>query len=136
MNLKFILPILAVCLCASAAQASNLNTESNLVDEGIEAEKAPASILDGIPLMPGLLPETSGDVIQILPASDETGSVVTHGIVDVDDVYNFYKRALPPLGWLAADGRDYVHGPQSLHIDAHADGKMSTVTFSEETIGQ
>jgi hypothetical protein len=128
--------ILALCLAAPAAQAINLNATSVLADEGIEPTAAPPTVLDGIPLMTGLQLEGDPYLIQILPENPGTEPVVTVGILDVDDVYNFYKRALPPLGWTATTGRDYSKAGKSLHIDAHAEGKMTRVTFIEKSSSQ
>jgi hypothetical protein len=136
MRFGFVPLLLAFCLVASSAQASNLNTTSSLEDEGIEPSTPPATILDGIPLMKGLQLESDPTFVKILPDFAGAQPVTTVGIVDVDDAYNFYKRTLPPLGWNATSGRDYAKGAESLHINAHADGKMTTVTFTEETSGQ
>jgi hypothetical protein len=133
MKNKFAFAMLAAFLTAASAQASNLNTTSDLRDEGIAPSTAPATILDDIPLMPGLQLDDDKNLVRILPQSGKGYPVITVGILDVDDIYNFYKRTLPPLGWTATSGRDYARGDLSLHINAHADGKLSTVTFTEKS---
>ena len=134
MKSGFALLILSACLVAASAQASNLNTTSNLINEGIEPVPAPTTILDGIPLMEGLQIAPDKNFIKILPDfGDQQSPTVTVGIIDVDDVYNFYQRTLPPLGWKAINGRSYMHGNESLYISALADGKLGTVTFAETT---
>ncbi|MDR3450855.1 MAG: hypothetical protein P4M15_14140 [Alphaproteobacteria bacterium] len=135
MKAAFIPLFLAACLAALPAPASNLNTESTLVDQGIAPRDpmAPApKVLDGIPLMQELQEAKDRDLLNILPGGDEPRtSFVAVGIVDVDDVYNFYKKALPSEGWQATGARDYKRGGQYLHINAQANGKLSTVTFTE-----
>jgi len=131
MKIRFAILLLAACL-ATSARADNLNTESTLADEGIEPGPTPATILDGIPLMEGLQLNPDKDLIKVLP-DRPSPTVIAVGIIDVDSIYNFYKRTMPPLGWQATSGRDYAKGNESLHINAHADGKLSTVTFTEAT---
>jgi len=129
MKIRFAIFILAACL-AVPAQAYNLNTASSLSDEGIEPGPTPPTILDGVPLMEGLQLSRDTDLIKVLPDRPNQ-PIVAVGILDVDDIYNFYKRTLPPLGWKATSGRDYAKSNEMLHINAHADGKLSTVTFTE-----
>ena len=129
MKLRFAILLLATCL-AAPAQATNLNTASSLADIGIPPGPTPPTILDGVPLMEGLQLNPDKDLIDILP-DQPNQPVVTVGILDVDDIYNFYKRTLPPLGWQPTSGRDYARTQETLHINAHADGKLSTVTFTE-----
>lgn len=128
-HLFFILSLMALAL-ASPVHASNLNSGSTLADEGIIPAPAQNSVMLGdIPLMDGLQIYHDPELIHLF-ADDPTEPVIAVGIVDVDDVYNFYKHALPPLGWQASSGRDYTQSGKTLHIDAHADGKKTVVTFT------
>ena len=134
MKSGFVLLILSACLAAASAQASNLNATSNLVDQGIDPAPAPATVLDGIPLMQGLQMAPEGDFIRILPDFGEPRhAVTTVGIADVNDVYDFYQRSLPPMGWQAISGRSYRRGTETLRVDAQAEGKLCTVTFTEKS---
>lgn len=132
MKSGFILLLLFVCLAATA-QASTLNTTSNLINQGIEPAAPPATILDGVPLMEGLQLATDKDLLTILPEFGGSQPTVTVGIVDVDDLYNFYKRELPPLGWQPVTGHSYARGKEMLEIHTAVDGKLTTVTFTENT---
>ena len=122
--------LLLLILPTTAAHASNLNAESNLVDEGIDpATVQVATLPNGLPLMEGLQIDKDPHFLDILPGG-QNNSIRAFGMVDVDDIYNYYKKALPPLGWKAAGGRDYSLNGQSIHIDARAEGKKSVVTFT------
>jgi len=116
------------------AEISNLNQSSSMTSDGIGDATTPQTVLDGIPLMKGLELVTDKDFIDVLPDSNNLEPIETVGILDVDDIYNYYKRTLPPLGWTPTSGRDYIRGNVTLHIDAHADGKTSTVTFTENPV--
>jgi hypothetical protein len=136
MSPKFFLVACAWGLITVPVEASNLNTQSNLIDEGIDAPAAaedsdPQTVLDDIPLMQGLQKAEDKDILRILPEGGASNQAVAVGVVDVDDVYNFYKRALPAQGWQTLGARDYWRGNVTLHINAQADGKLSTVTYTE-----
>jgi hypothetical protein len=138
MKFGFAFLFLLACPMAAWAHVDNLNTTSDLVDEGIENPPASSrlvtpNILDGVPLMQGLQPVQDKDLIILLPGSGNPNEVKAIGIVDVDDVYDFYKIAMPVAGWQASGARDYMRGSEILHINAQAeaDGKSTTVTFTE-----
>ena len=121
----------------ACAAVTNLNTTSNLSDQGIEPlaglRLVTPNILDGIPLMQGLQ-LVEDKTVDILPGDNAPQPVVAIGILDIDDIYNFYKIALPDLGWKTAGPRDYMRNGETLHINAQAapDGKSSIVTFTEK----
>jgi hypothetical protein len=97
------------------------------------ADTAPrVTILDGIPLFQGLQISTEKKLTDLLPASDFTISVAAIGAVNSDDVYAFYKRALPVLGWKPVGSRDFIKGMEKLDINAYAGATGSVVLFSEE----
>lgn len=115
--------------------AAQLNTTSTLVDT-----QSPATILspetkfdpviDDLPLVDGLQPVPDEATLFVTPRSGRIAESVAVGSVDVDEVYNFYKRALPHLGWKRLDARTYLRNKEKLRIDAHANGKVTTVHFS------
>jgi hypothetical protein len=126
--MKYGFAFLFLLACVAQTQASNLNTTTYLTDEGIspppEALRlVTPNILDGLPLMQGLQLQTDEHT--------QPGAVIAVGVVDVDDVYAFYKIALPRIGWSPAGPRDYVRGDEYLYINAQADGKKTIVTFAE-----
>ena len=117
------------------AGASNLNATSDLVDEGRDVnatENTEQTVLEDVPLMQGLRSDEEKDLLRILPDSGTSNESVAVGVVDVDDVYNFYKRTLPNAGWQSMGARDYMRGNETLHINAQADGKMTTVMFTKK----
>ncbi len=128
--MKRIALMLLLLQAATAAQASNLNVESNLMDEGIAPPAVQLTTLpNGLPLMEGLQLDQDPHFFDILPGG-QNNTVTAVGVVDVDDIYNYYKKELPPLGWKATSGRDYSMDGKSLHINALAEGKKSVVTFT------
>jgi hypothetical protein len=136
MKIRFAPLLLAVAFAVQPAQASNLNSTANLVNEDLQTDTVlhPAKmVLDGIPLMPGLEIPSDKDLIDILPDHNSKNAAVAVGILDVDDIYNFYKREMPRLGWKATGSRDYARNGEALHINAQAGDKSSTVTFTEKT---
>ena len=133
--LPFLLTSLAVLLAAFPLQAAQLNTSSTLTDTqpannvpSGETQFTPA--IDDLPLMPGLEPVPNEDMVFTVPRSGRIAQSSAEGAVDVDDVYRFYRRTLPQLGWHMIDTRHYMREGEHLHIDAHADGKETTVRFS------
>ncbi|MDE1901699.1 MAG: hypothetical protein KGI37_08660 [Alphaproteobacteria bacterium] len=132
---RFALPLALLALMPSLparADVDNINRDANLVDEGITPPAIHSTtVLDGIPLMDGLQPYSDGPLIDILPDSP-AHSAVAVGVVDVDQTYDYYKKALPPMGWKPASGRDYYRQGETLHINVRGDGKTTTVTFTEK----
>ena len=52
------------------------------------------------------------------------------GAVDIDDVYRFYYRTLPQMGWKKIDSRHFSRDGEMLRIDARSDDKQTRVLFS------
>ncbi len=120
---------------AHPSLAAELNATTTLGDTGLAAdlsETQPQFVpsIDDLPLMPGLQPLTDADTLFIVPRSGRIADSTAVGAVDIDDVYKFYRRSLPQLGWKIVDGRSFQRGGEMLRIDAHADGKITTVHFS------
>ena len=115
--------------------AAQLNTSSTLKDiqppptvPVPETQFAPA--IDDLPLMPGLEPVPNEAMLFVAPGGGRLAESDAEGSIDVDDVYRFYRRALPQLGWKMVDNRHYIRSGEHLRIDAHADGKLTSVRFS------
>jgi hypothetical protein len=127
----------ALMLAAAPLYAAQLNTQSTLVDTtppnvipspAPETKFAPA--IDDLPLMPDLDPVPDEDTLFIVPNTGRIAQSTAAGPVDIDDVYKFYRRSLPHLGWKIVDARTYMRDGELLRIDAHANGKITTVRFS------
>jgi hypothetical protein len=88
------------------------------------------SVIDDLPLMPGLTTVEDSDVLFVEPHEGRIAQTEASGNVAVDEVYNFYRRSLPHLGWKVLDDHTYIRDSEKLHIDAHADGNITTVRFS------
>ena len=89
-----------------------------------------ASVIDDLPLMPGLKTEEDKDVLFVEPHEGRIAETEATGAVDINEVYNFYRRSLPHLGWKVVDGRTYEREGERLRIDAEASGKITTVQFT------
>jgi hypothetical protein len=117
------LAVMLVVLVLSPAHAATLNQASG-------GEQQFASVIDDLPLMTGLKPVEDSDVLFVEPHEGRIAETEASGAVDIDEVYNFYRRSLPHLGWKVIDGRTYEREGERLLIDARADGRITTVRFS------
>ena len=130
----FLFGFVVVFGAVSSLHAAELNTSSTLVDT-TPASEVPASptqfdsVIDDLPLMQGLTSVPDQATSFTTPNGRIVETVAT-GLVDVDGVYDFYRRTLPHLGWQMVDARTYRRGNDHLRIKAHADGKVTTVRFS------
>jgi hypothetical protein len=88
------------------------------------------SVIDDLPLMHGLKTVEDTDVLFVEPHQGRIAETEASGSVAIDEVYNFYRRSLPHLGWKVIDGRTYERDGEHLLIDARGDGKITTVRFS------
>src|SRR5690348_4727415 len=83
------------------------------------------SVIDDLPLMPGLKTNEDKDVLFVEPQAGRIAETEASGDVKVDDVYKFYNRSLPHLGWKAVDGRTYEREGERLRIDARSSGSAT-----------
>ncbi len=97
-------------------------------DQGSETQFA--NVIDDLPLMPGLQLVDDEDVLFDEPGSGRIAETNAVGSVDIGEVYKFYQRSLPHLGWKAVNAHTYERGSEMLHIDAKANNKVTTVTFT------
>jgi hypothetical protein len=129
----------ALLFAAAPACAAELNTKTTLIDttgpSGPVSEPQFAKVIDDLPLMPGLTLVPDSDVLFAEPLAGRIAETTAAGSVDIDDVYKFYRRSLPQLGWKIVDGRTYRREGDLLRIDARADGKITTVRFSVKPNG-
>jgi hypothetical protein len=127
---------LSLCgvLLAIPVWAAEINRDSTLDDTyPPQTIATPATdfarVIDGLPMMPGLRLVQDQDVLFAAPKSGSIAETNAEGEVDVDSVYNFYKRSLPQLGWKRVDMRTYDREHEHLTINAHADDKVTHVQF-------
>jgi len=128
---------LAAVFTALPLKAATLNSSSTLIDQRDAQDITPtaqqpqfAHVIDDLPLMPGLEVKPEEDVLFADPTAGRIAETTAEGPVDIDDVYKFYRRSLPHLGWVVVDGRTYRRDGELLRIDAKATGKVTTVHFS------
>jgi len=134
-GLSLSIAVIATIMLVAPTQAAQLNTQSTLIDETPPPtipDAAPqfTKVIDDLPLMPGLELVPDKDVLFIAPPNGRIAETTAKGIVDVDDVYKFYRRSLPGLGWKALDARSWQRSNDMLRIDAHAEEKTTIVRFS------
>lgn len=114
--------------------AAQLNTATTLTDTvpetTIPANTNFAKVIDDLPLMPGLQLVEGEDVLFAEPVLGRIAETTAEGTVDIDALYDFYRRSLPGLGWKYIDARNYIREGDHLRIDAHAEGKQTSVRFS------
>jgi glucose/arabinose dehydrogenase len=127
--------IVLALLLAPCAYAAEINSESTLRDDTPTQDipnTAPefTKIIEDLPLMPGLELLPDNDVLFLTARSGRIAESTAQGLVDVDEVYKFYRRSLPHLGWKIIDARTFQRDHDVLRIDAHADQKITTVRFS------
>src|ERR1700722_7155930 len=138
-NFLFAIALFAAALLCAPLCAAQLNTPSRLFapspPQSIPAPSTPPATkfvpaIDDLPLMPGLEPVADEDTLFVVPRAGRIAEGNAVGAVDIDDVYKFYRKSLPHLGWKIIDARTYMRDNEQLRIDAHANGKITTVRFS------
>lgn len=125
-----------------AAFAATLNSQTTLQDitppNDFAVRDTPVgkngtqfdTAIDDLPLMPGLKVNTSDDTLFVVPHTGRIAESTAIGLVDVDEVYKYYYKSLPHLGWKAVNHSTYTREGDVLRISARANGKTTTVHFS------
>lgn len=128
-----------VLFSAQAAAAGQLNGKANVIDSvppastlkpALDAATQFVPSIDDLPLMPGLSPLRDEDTVFVVPHSGRIAESAAVGAVDVDEVYKYYSRSLPQLGWKPGNAKTYRRNGERLSILARANGKITTVQFS------
>lgn len=131
--------LLALAFASHGAVAGQINQTATVVDSLPPASGGRAHAetttqfvpsIDDLPLMPGLSPLRDEDTLFVVPHAGRIAESAAIGAVDVDDVYRYYGRSLPQLGWKVSDARTYRRNGEKLKILARANGKITTVQFS------
>jgi hypothetical protein len=129
---------LAAALIALPLHAAELNQASG-ADQGSPVPQADpphfTKVIEDLPLMPGLQLIEDEDVLFATPGSGRIAETNAIGPVEIDDVYKFYRRSLPHLGWKTVDAHTYVREGEQLRIDAHANQKITVVRFTVKPVG-
>ena len=114
--------------------AFSLSVAAATPNQNQPEEQQFTSVVDDLPLMPGLKADDDKDVLFIEPNAGRIAETEAKGEVTIDQVYNFYRHSLPHMGWKVIDGRTYERDGERLLIDAHSDGKNTTVRFSVKPV--
>jgi hypothetical protein len=93
-----------------------------------------ASVIEDLPLMPGLKADDDRDVLFAEAQMGRIAETEAKGTVTIDAVYDFYRRTLPQLGWKVIDGRTYQREAEKLQIDATSSGTTTTVRFNVKPV--
>jgi hypothetical protein len=120
----FILSLAGALLCAAPVRAEPDSGDTT----GF------VTTIDDLPLMPGLETVADKDVLFETPTGRIAETTAT-GAMAASDVYKFYGRSLPQLGWQKVDQSTWHRAGEQLHIEASAEGDVITVKFSEKPVG-
>lgn len=135
MKRLFLIFIMALLAVMPAWADSNINVEEKPLPETKTVAQF-AKVIDDLPLMPGLTPEENDDVL-FVAGQDRIAQTAATGSVAIDDVYHFYRRTLPQLGWKVVDVRTFDRDNERLRIEAAEPHVGSTVVrFSIEPLGK
>lgn len=121
-------PFLAV-LCVAVMLCSPAGAEGNYNKKRDDTGASFAKVIDDLPLMSGLTIAHDDDVL-FITRSGRIAQTVATGAVDVDEVYQYYQKALPQLGWKAVDARSFERDNERLRLD------VSSVTPDATTIAR
>ena len=128
LGLSFVAPLNAAQLNPPPSDPANVS--------GVpEPEPQFTKVIDDLPLMPGLQLVEDEDVLFSAPGSGRIAETNAVGPVDIDAVYNFYKKSLPHLGWKVVNAHTYEREGEKLSISAHANNKITLVNFSVKPVG-
>jgi hypothetical protein len=125
---------------AAPLHAAQINPAASTTDQASPASLPEAEpphftkVIEDLPLMPGLQLVEDEDVLFASPNAGRIAETNAIGPVDIDDVYKFYKRSLPHLGWKTVDSRTYQREGEQLRIEAHANAKITIVKFTVKPI--
>lgn len=108
--------LLTVAFCAVFALCPSAWAEGNYNKKRDDAGASFAKVIDDLPLMPGLTIAQDDDVLFITRTGRIAQTIAT-GAIDVDEVYQFYHKALPQLGWKAVDARSFERDNERLRLD-------------------
>lgn len=94
-----------------------------------------SSVLDDLPLMQGMVEKPEDTVIFDKPG----GRIVEFSVrtaSSADEVKDFYKQALPPLGWKSRSPLKYVRETEALEINFDKMGGKTIVHFALTPAGK
>ena len=142
MKKPHIYTVLAVASVAALAFISPVLADSN-INKQTAAEPASRTVaqftkaIDDLPLMPGLEPVDEKDVM-FVAKSGRIAQATATGAAKSEEVYQFYQRSLPQLGWRRVDDRTYEREGERLRIDVSDPSATQTATmvrFSVQPVG-
>jgi hypothetical protein len=89
--------------------------------------------ISDLPLMQGLETIADKDVLFETPGG-RIAETTAQGSVAVTDVYVYYARILPQLGWQKTYHNSWSRQGEDLRVEASAENGMTTVKFSEKPL--
>ena len=85
------------------------------------------SVIEDLPLMPGLS-EDPDSAMSFEAANGRIAEATASGPVEPGDIIDYYKQALPQLGWILVTTKQYKREEDVLNIDvAKGDGRAVPV---------
>ena len=129
---NFLVFLCATGLTLSAAAGAEVNVNKSFEDK---AGTTFTTVIEDLPLMPGLDPVEEKDVLFLTHVGRIAETVAT-GAVDVDEVYHFYQRSLPQLGWKKVNARTFERDGERLRLDVSSVNRkaMTVARFSVQPV--
>lgn len=100
-----------------------------VMSPGLSAADAFLSVIEDLPLMPGLAEDTDG-AVNFESAGGRIAEAHAAGPVKPTDVMAFYSGVLPQLGWKQSGPGQYVRDKERLKLAVEKAPQGAVVTFS------
>jgi len=120
---------------ALAAAPSNVNRKPGAVAAVSDGQPRFAKAIEDLPLMPGLEIQDDKDVL-FIAGPKRIAQTTAAGMVDIDEVYHYYRSSLPQLGWKEIDARTYERVGERLRIEVRGNNPsgLTIARFSVEPV--
>jgi len=95
----------------------------------LAAPAAYSSVIEDLPLMPGMVEKTDEAVVFDKPGGRivETSAEITAAALEIE---NFYRQTLPSLGWKALPSAGFVREEERLTLSIEKRGDAALVHFN------
>jgi len=117
--------VAALAFISPAMAESNINKKDSASANGAVAQFT--KTIDDLPLMPELETVDEKDVL-FVAQEGRIAEATARGPVGAEEVYAFYQRSLPQLGWRKVDDRTFEREGEHLRIDVSGVSASQTST--------
>ena len=87
------------------------------------------TVLQDVPLMPGLKEQVDESVVFDKPSGRIAESIAYGRIRSTEEIERFYRQTLPQLGWSSMSDRSFVRDDERLRITVAEAENYNVVTF-------